>query len=79
MRVYLISSSPQSVRPEKPAISRVWGKPARSLSQTDTKAQTSVRAALSLAQQDLAPGNTYFSRLPHLHRPKGQHHAAQAG
>ena len=45
------------VRPEKPAIARVWGKPTSVTLGENAKPQTSVRAALSLPAVDLAPGN----------------------
>ncbi len=44
------------IRPEKPAFTRVWGKPTPITLSPNAKSLTSVRAAISLPAESLAPG-----------------------
>ena len=44
------------IRPEKPAATRVWGKPHQVTLKTDDKAVSAVRAALALPSVNLTPG-----------------------
>ncbi len=44
------------IRPEKPAFTRVWGKPSPFTLGSSSKSYTAVRAAISLPPENLAPG-----------------------